>query len=47
MLDELLSPTLAWMVASLTMPQQFAAIMQESIARVNEQCKRQITEIAK
>lgn len=47
MLEETLSPAIAWIVASLTMPAQFAAIMQESVLRVNERCRRTVVEIDK
>lgn len=41
------SPALAWVVASLTMPQQYATIMRQSVERVNEQCQRKTVEIDK
>lgn len=44
---ETLSPALAWVVASLTVPQQFAQVMQQSVQAVNAACKREITTIDK
>lgn len=47
MLTETLSPSLAWTVASLTVPQQYAAIMQQAAQHVNETSKRSVVEIDK
>lgn len=47
MLEQTLSSALAWTVASLTVPQQYAVIMQQAITNVNETTKRKTVEIDK
>lgn len=46
MIDNL-SPTLAWTFAALAVPKQFTQIVQDSILKVNENCKKTVNEIEK